>query len=174
MRRAKIVCTLGPVSTTQEMVEKLLESGMDVARLNFSHGSHEQHRQVIEHLRAASLKVRKAVGILGDLQGPKIRTGRLEQGEIQLVEGREFTINTDETAVGNEEQVSTTYQPLAQDVNPGDRILLDDGLLELKVLSTDKKQVVRTEVIHGGPLRNNKNIYNFCQMTTPTLCWWTQ
>ena len=158
MRRAKIVCTLGPVSTTQEMVEKLLESGMDVARLNFSHGSHEQHRQVIEHLRAASLKVRKAVGILGDLQGPKIRTGRLEKGEIQLVEGREFTITTDETVTGNEEQVSTTYQHLAADVNPGDRILLDDGLLELKVLSTDKKQVVRTEVIHGGPLRNNKGI----------------
>jgi pyruvate kinase len=158
MRRAKIVCTLGPVSTTQEMVEKLLESGMDVARLNFSHGSHEQHRQVIEHLRAASLKVRKAVGILGDLQGPKIRTGRLESGEIQLVEGRELTITTDETVLGNEEQVSTTYAHLAADVNVGDRILLDDGLLELRVLSTDKKQVVRTEVVHGGPLRNNKGI----------------
>ena len=99
MRRAKIVCTLGPVSTTQEMVENLLESGMDVARLNFSHGTHEAHRQVIDHLRAASLKVRKAVGILGDLQGPKIRTGRLEKGEIQLVEGREFSITTDESVV---------------------------------------------------------------------------
>src|SRR5438045_5031226 len=139
MRRAKIVCTIGPASTTQEMLEHLLAAGMDVARLNFSHGTHEQHQLVVERLRAASLKVRKAVGILGDLQGPKIRTGRLESGEIQLVEGREFTITTDESVLGNEEQVSTTYAHLASDVNPDDRILLDDGLLELKVLSTDKK-----------------------------------
>jgi pyruvate kinase len=98
------------------------------------------------------------VGILQDLQGPKIRTGRLEAGEIQLVEGKEFSITTDETVKGTAEIVSTTYVHLASDVNPGDRILLDDGLLELKVLSTDKKTLVRTEVIHGGPLRNNKGI----------------
>ena len=158
MRRAKIVCTLGPVSTNQEMIEKLLTAGMDVARLNFSHGSHEGHQQVIQHLRAASLKVRKAVGILCDLQGPKIRTGRLEQGEVELVEGRELAITTDESVLGTQDLVSTTYAHLAQDVNPGDRILLDDGLLELRVLSTDKRQLVRTEVVHGGPLRNNKGI----------------
>ncbi|MBX7113300.1 MAG: pyruvate kinase [Myxococcaceae bacterium] len=158
MRRAKIVCTLGPATTSQEMLEKLLASGMDVARLNFSHGTHEQHQEVIERLRAASLKVRKGVGILGDLQGPKIRTGRLEKGAIELVEGKEISITTDEGVLGNEDLVSTTYVHLAADVNVGDRILLDDGLLELKVLATDKKTLVRTEVIHGGTLKNNKGI----------------
>ena len=158
MRRAKIVCTLGPASTTQEMLERLLLAGMDVARLNFSHGSHEQHAEVVQRLRAASLKVRKAVGILGDLQGPKIRTGRFTTGSTELKEGAEFSITTDESVAGNDEIVSTTYPHLAADVNPGDRILLDDGLLELKVLTTDKKQLVRTEVVHGGTLKNNKGI----------------
>ncbi|QRN99129.1 pyruvate kinase [Archangium violaceum] len=158
MRRAKIVCTLGPASQSQEMLEALIEAGMDVARLNFSHGSHEQHAENIAKLRAASLKVRKAVGILGDLQGPKIRTGRFITGSTELKEGGEFHITTDETVKGTDEIVSTTYPLLAADVNPGDRILLDDGLLELKVLETDKKQLIRTKVIHGGILKNNKGI----------------
>ncbi len=158
MRSAKIVCTLGPASVSQEMLERLLAAGMDVARLNFSHGTHEQHAQSIEWLRLASLRVRKAVGILGDLQGPKIRTGRLVKGKIQLVPGTEFTITTDEAVPGTEEIVSTTYPHLAEDVNPGDRILIDDGLLELRVKKTDKKMVVLCEVIHGGTLSNNKGI----------------
>ncbi|WP_095977165.1 pyruvate kinase [Melittangium boletus] len=158
MRRAKIVCTLGPASQSQEMLEALIEAGMDVARLNFSHGSHEQHAENIAKLRAASLKCRKAVGILGDLQGPKIRTGRFITGSTELKEGGEFHITTDETVKGTDEIVSTTYAHLAADVNPGDRILLDDGLLELKVLETDKKKLIRTKVIHGGTLKNNKGI----------------
>lgn len=158
MKRAKIVCTLGPSSSEPEMLEKLLSNGMDVARLNFSHGSHEQHAKMIELLRAASLKARKAVGILADLQGPKIRTGRLVEGAIELKEGAEFSITTDESIPGTAEIVSTTYPHLASDVNPEDRILLDDGLLELRVKSTDKKTLVRTEVIHGGILKNNKGI----------------
>src|SRR5215212_3631705 len=133
MRRAKIVCTLGPASQTPEMLEHLLASGMDVARLNFSHGSHQQHTATIEFLRQASLKVRKAVGILGDLQGPKIRTGKLQNGTAELVEGAELQITTDETVLGNAQLVSTTYQHLPGDVNAGDRILLDDGLLGLQV-----------------------------------------
>lgn len=158
MRRAKIVCTLGPASTSQSMLEELLDAGMDVARVNFSHGTHEQHREVIERLRAASLKVRKAVAILGDLQGPKIRTGKLEKGAIELKEGAELSITMDESVLGVDGLVSTTYAHLASDVNVGDRILLDDGLLELKVLATDKRTLVRTEVIHGGTLKNNKGI----------------
>ncbi|WP_164015983.1 pyruvate kinase [Pyxidicoccus trucidator] len=158
MRRAKIVCTLGPASQSQEMLEALLENGMDVARLNFSHGSHEQHAENIAKLRAASLKVRKAVGILGDLQGPKIRTGRFVKGSTELKEGGTFLITTDETVPGTDEIVSTTYPFLAADVNPGDRILLDDGLLELKVLETDKQKLIKTQVIHGGALKNNKGI----------------
>src|SRR5216684_1448284 len=157
MRRAKIVCTLGPSSLSQERLEQLLNAGMDVARLNFSHGTHQQHAESIEKLRAASLKVRKAVGLLADLQGPKIRTGRVEKG-MELKEGARLIITTDETVIGKGEMVSTTYQHLPMDVNPGDRILLDDGLLELKVRTTDKKGLVETEVITGGPLKSNKGI----------------
>src|ERR1700738_2420474 len=138
MRRAKIVCTLGPSSLSQERLEQLLNAGMDVARLNFSHGSHQQHAESIERLRAASLKVRKAVALLADLQGPKIRTGRVDKGSMELKEGARLTITTDESVIGKGEIVSTTYAHLAMDVNPGDRILLDDGLLELRVRSTDK------------------------------------
>jgi len=159
MRRAKIVCTLGPSVASQEALEKLISLGMDVARLNFSHGTHDQHAQTIEWLRAASIKVRKAVAILGDLQGPKIRTGNLEGGgPVPLREGRELVIVTDESFVGNAEKVSTTYEYLAQDVKPGDRILLDDGLLELKVLETDGRSTVRTQVVVGGPLGQHKGI----------------
>ncbi len=140
------------------MLEALIEAGMDVARLNFSHGSHEQHAENIAKLRAASLKLRKAVGILGDLQGPKIRTGRFITGSTMLKEGATFTITTDESVKGTDDIVSTTYAHLAADVNPGDRILLDDGLLELKVMETDKKQILRTQVVIGGVLKNNKGI----------------
>ena len=140
------------------MLESLVAAGMDVARLNFSHGSHEQHAEAIKKIRAASLKVRKAVGILQDLQGPKIRTGRFVTGSPELKEGGEFCITTDESVPGTDEIVSTTYPHLASDVNPGDTILLDDGLLELRVKTTDKKALVRTEVIHGGTLKNNKGI----------------
>jgi pyruvate kinase len=158
MRRAKLVCTLGPSSLNQEMLEKLVEAGMDVCRLNFSHGSHEQHAEAIGMIRAAQLKVRKPIGILQDLQGPKIRTGRFVTGSTLLKEGKEFTITTDERVPGTDEIVSTTYAHLAADVNPGDSILLDDGLLELRVKSTDKKTLVRTEVMIGGTLKNNKGI----------------
>jgi len=157
-RRAKIVCTLGPSSLSQEMLERLLTAGMDVARLNFSHGSHKQHAETLEKLRSASLKVRKAVGILGDLQGPKIRTGKLAQGSVELKEGAEFTITTDESVEGNEQIVSTSYSYLAEDVKAGDRILLDDGLLELRVLNSDAESRVLTQVVHGGTLKNNKGI----------------
>src|SRR5271165_623659 len=139
MRRAKIVCTLGPASLEPTVLEKLLAGGMDVARLNFSHGTHEQHAKTISMLRAASLKVRKGVGILGDLQGPKIRTGKLRDGSIELTPGATLTITTDESFLGTQDLVSTTYPYLAADVNSGDRILVDDGLLELKVVDTDKK-----------------------------------
>ena len=158
MRRAKIVCTLGPSSLSQEMLERLLTAGMDVARLNFSHGSHKQHAETLEKLRSASLKVRKAVGILGDLQGPKIRTGKLVKGSVDLKESAQFTITTDESVEGTDQIVSTTYSYLAQEVKPGDRILLDDGLLELRVISSDGESRVVTEVVHGGLLKNNKGI----------------
>ena len=100
MRRAKIVCTLGPASLKPEVLEEMLNAGMDVARLNFSHGTHAQHAQTLSMLKTASLKVRKAVGVLGDLQGPKIRTGKLTEGRVELVPGAEFSITTDESVPG--------------------------------------------------------------------------
>jgi pyruvate kinase len=159
MRRAKIICTLGPSVSSQEALEKLMVSGMDVARLNFSHGTHDQHAQTIEWIRAASIKVRKAVAILGDLQGPKIRTGLLQGGgPVPLKDGAELIITTDESVIGTSEKVSTTYPHLAEDVKKGDRILLDDGLLELRVLETDGQTTLRTLVVVGGPLGQNKGI----------------
>ena len=158
MRRAKIVCTLGPASASQETLEKLIHAGMDVARLNLSHANHDEHQLLIGHLRAAQGKVRKAVGILADLQGPKIRTGKLKQEAIQLIEGKEIAITTDESVLGTEECISTTYPHLAGDVNVGDRILLDDGFLELRVIATDKKQIFHNKIIHGGTLKHNKGI----------------
>src|SRR5215468_5289077 len=105
MRRAKIVCTLGPASLKPEVLEELLNSGMDVARLNFSHGSQDQHAQTLAMLRTASLKVRKAVGVLGDLQGPKIRAGKLVGGKVELVPGAIFSVTTDEAVPGTQELV---------------------------------------------------------------------
>src|SRR5256885_4796429 len=111
MRRAKIVCTLGPSVANQESLEKLMQLGMDVARLNFSHGTHAQHAQTIEWIRAASIKVRKAVAILGDLQGPKIRTGDLKNGgPVPLQEGAELININAADYVGGEQKCSTTYQ----------------------------------------------------------------
>ena len=158
MRRAKIVCTLGPSSLTQDKLEELLSAGMDVARLNFSHGTHQQHAQTIERLRTASLKVRKGVGLLADLAGPKIRTGRVEDDGMELKDGATLRLTTDESVEGKGDIVSTSYHYLPEDVNPGDRILLDDGLLELKVRKTDRKQIVETEVVTGGVLKSHKGI----------------
>src|SRR5687768_3664541 len=120
MRRAKIVCTLGPSSATAERIGELIDAGMDVARLNFSHGSHEDHARTLEIVRAESERKGRAIGILLDLQGPKIRVGRFEHGQIELKAGHEFTITTDHNVIGDEHRVSTTYQGLTQDVRPGD------------------------------------------------------
>lgn len=158
MRRAKIVCTLGPATSGRAMLERLISAGMDVARLNFSHGTHADHAKIVDDVRAAQGALRKAVGILADLQGPKIRTGKLQDGAVELVDGATLEITTDEEVVGSQALISTTYEHLAADVRVGDRILLDDGLLELQVLSTDGERRVRTQVIHGGMLKNNKGI----------------
>jgi len=159
MRRAKIVATLGPASTSPEVMEELITHGMDVARLNFSHGRHEDHARSLERLRAACRHLGKPVAALQDLQGPKIRTGPLKAGRagVTLVAGAELTITTEGEVQGDEKLVSTTYVHLAEDVKPGDRLLIDDGLLELKALSTDGVRV-RAEVVEGGTLGENKGI----------------
>ncbi len=157
MRRTKIVCTIGPASSSEEQLEALVSAGMNVARLNFSHGELEEHGAVIERVRRVSERLGRSVAILQDLQGPKICTGKLKGGQpIPLVDGATLTITT-QNIEGSIGIVSTTYQALPQDVKPGDRILLDDGLLELRVVGSNKTDV-HCVVMHGGLLKEHKGI----------------
>jgi pyruvate kinase len=158
MRRAKIVATLGPSSSDPATIQKLIEHGIDIARLNFSHGKREDHAETIDRIRAAS-RGYKPVAVLQDLQGPKIRTGPLKAGKVgvELERGSEITISTEAEFPGDEHLVSTTYPHLAQDVRPDDRLLVDDGLLELRVLDSDGVRA-RCEVIEGGVLKEHKGI----------------
>jgi pyruvate kinase len=156
-RRTKIVCTLGPASDSEAMIEALLLAGMDVARLNFSHGTQETHAATIVRLRAVADRLRKPLAILQDLQGPKIRTGALAGGaSVTLREGRRFTITTRPIA-GSAEGVSTTYAAFPLDVKAGDRILLSDGAIELRALEVNGQETL-TEVIHGGVLAEHQGI----------------
>ncbi len=157
MRHTKIVCTIGPATSSEERLEQLMRAGMNVARLNFSHGTHAEHKLVIERVRTISARLGCAVAILQDLQGPKIRTGKLQDGQpVTLVDGSQIIITTSDMA-GNAQIISTTYKPLPQDVKAGDRILLDDGLLELRVLGTSESDV-QCEVVYGGELGEHKGI----------------
>ncbi|MGI9059850.1 MAG: pyruvate kinase [Ktedonobacteraceae bacterium] len=157
MRHTKIVCTIGPASNSEERIEQLMRAGMNVARLNFSHGTQNDHAIVIERVRSISARLGCAVAILQDLQGPKIRTGQLKDGQpVMLVDGTETTITT-RPIIGDADMFATTYQPLPQDVKVGDRILLDDGLLELRVLAHNETDV-RCLVVHGGLLKEHKGI----------------
>ncbi len=157
MRRTKIVCTIGPASSSEQQIEALIHAGMNVARLNFSHGKQEEHAEVIERIRAIAERLDQPVAILQDLQGPKIRVGALSDGQpITLMDGAEVTITTHAIA-GDTRVIPTTYKELASDVKVGDRILLDDGLLELKVLSATDDDV-HCLVVHGGLLKEHKGI----------------
>ncbi len=156
MRRAKIVCTLGPAVNTPERIRALVDAGMDVARMNLSHGSHADHEQVYRMVRDAADASGHGVGIFADLQGPKIRLGRFGTGPVVLLPGQVFTITTRDV-VGDETICSTTYDGLPGDVSPGDPILVDDGKVRLEVLSVEG-QDVRTRVRVAGPVSNNKGI----------------
>ena len=155
--KTKIVATIGPASSTKPILEKLVKAGMCVARLNFSHGSYQDHVEVIRAIRSIARVMNRPIGILLDLQGPKIRTGKLQNGQsVQLKRNRSLTITT-RKVLGTEELISTTYNRLAQDVKKGDKILLDDGLIELKVASK-KGDSVKCKIISGGMLKENKGI----------------
>ena len=156
MRRAKIVCTLGPAVNTPERIRALVDAGMDVARMNLSHGSHADHERVYRMVREASDKSGHGVGIFADLQGPKIRLGRVENGPLELSDGAEFTITTREVP-GDASVASTTYDGLPGDVSAGDQILIDDGKVRLEVIEVDGTDV-RTRVVVGGPISNHKGI----------------
>ena len=157
MRRTKIVCTIGPATNSEEQLERLMRAGMNVARLNFSHGTQQDHALVIERLRTLADRLGYSIAILQDLQGPKIRVGSLEHGQpVKLVDGAKVTITTRDIP-GTAEMISTTYQALPQDVKVDDCILLDDGLLELQVLGKDET-TVQCVVVHGGILKEHKGI----------------
>ena len=156
MRQAKIVCTLGPASNSPEVLEEMILAGMNVARLNFSHGTHEDHQATYELVRQLSTNLDRPVAILQDLQGPKIRVGTFEEGSVELHGGDPFII-TSRSVTGTHEQVSTTYKNLPHDVTSGDILLLDDGLLRLRVVDVQDTDV-HTVIEVGGILTNNKGI----------------
>jgi len=156
MRRAKIVCTLGPSAETPEQLKALVAAGLDIGRLNLSHGSYAEHEKRYFNLRRAADEAGRAVGILVDLQGPKIRLGTFAEGPITLHRGDRFTI-TAEDVPGDQDICSTTYKGLAGDCKPGDRILIDDGRVALEVAEVNGPRVVCTTV-EGGRVSNNKGI----------------
>jgi pyruvate kinase len=155
-RKTKIVATVGPVSSSPKMIQKLIKAGVDIFRLNFSHGENSQKLELINLIRQVSGKLGCQVGILGDLQGPKIRTGKMMGDGMLLVKGQVVVITTEEV-LGCDGVIPTIYRSLPHDVHPGSRILLDDGLLELKVIRVED-EMVRCQVVNGGLLKNNKGI----------------
>ena len=156
MRRAKIVCTIGPATASPEKILELVEAGLDVARLNMSHGDQATHAAVVERIRDAAAKTGRSVGILVDLQGPKIRLGTFAEGSVLLREGDAFVITTDDV-VGTRDIASTTYSGLAGDVKAGDLILIDDGRVCLRAISVEGS-MVRTMVLEGGRISDHKGI----------------
>src|SRR4030042_5088746 len=132
-RKAKIVCTIGPASARKEVIFSLIKNGMDVARLNFSHGDHDTHKKAIEFIRDISRKYIRPVAILQDLQGIKIRVGLIEGGEVELKKGSKLLLMSGE-GTGNQEKLFISYPALLKDAKRGDRVLLDDGLIQLSVL----------------------------------------
>ncbi|MFE0085646.1 pyruvate kinase, partial [[Kitasatospora] papulosa] len=156
MRRAKIVCTLGPATHSYEQIKALVEAGMDIARLNLSHGTYAEHEERYHHVRKASEETGRSVGILADLQGPKIRLGRFAEGPVLLERGDDFTI-TVEPMEGDRHTCGTTYDGLAADVTTGERILIDDGRVTLEVTDVDGPRV-HTTVIEGGMVSDHKGL----------------
>ena len=156
MRRTKIVCTLGPASLHEDMIEKMLKNGMNVARLNFSHGTHEYHKKSIEMFRRVRDRLGLPAAIMLDTKGPEIRVGDFENGRAELVTGSEFTLTTRDI-LGNEKEVSVTCKNLPSQLSAGKRILIDDGRLLLTVLSTTETDIL-CRVDDGGPVSNHKGI----------------
>jgi pyruvate kinase len=166
--KTKIVCTLGPASQSIECIDKLIQAGMDVARLNFSHGTHQDHLRSIENVRMAGKKTGENICIVQDLCGPKIRIGKLSNGEAELIAGEKY-IFTIQDILGDSNKVSVNYKELPQDVKKGDFILLDDGNIKLQVKSVSASEVVCT-VLNGGVLKDHKGMnLPGVKLSTPSL-----
>ncbi|MFZ5365106.1 MAG: pyruvate kinase [Patescibacteria group bacterium] len=157
MRRTKIVCTLGPASEKIEIIQQMVDSGMNVARLNFSHGTHAYHKKLMSAVRKISKKENIAVGILQDLQGPKIRVGNMPEKGINITSGSEIIVTTKKIRTGSEEMISIDYPHLHEDVKTGDHILIDDGLLDLEVKKTEGNNI-HCQAINGGLLTSHKGV----------------
>ncbi len=156
LARTKVIATVGPASNTEEKLWELIQAGAGIFRLNFSHGSHELHQAVINIVRGINQKHGTAIALLQDLQGPKIRTGEVENNGVDLVKGQKLILTT-EKVIGNAEKIYTSYKSMPRDVKPGDAILIDDGNLELRVVEIKGEEIV-TEVIFGGKLKSKKGI----------------
>lgn len=155
-KRTKIVATLGPASNDKKVIAKLAEAGANVFRLNFSHGSHDDHKKVIQMIREVCEEEDYRIGMIQDLQGPKIRIGMMKDGGVEIEEGKKLIITTEEVE-GDANRVSTVYKEIVNDVKAGDTILIDDGNLELKTIEVKDHEVV-TEVVYGGMLKSRKGI----------------
>ena len=157
LRRTKIVATLGPASSDRKILEQMIRAGVDVVRMNFSHGTAQDHMARAETVRAAAATCGRIVGILADLQGPKIRVGKFEHDKIVLNNGDKFILDASWTALGNQERVGLDYKELPRDVSKGSVLLLNDGMLEFDVLEVKGEQII-CKVVRGGVLSNNKGI----------------
>ena len=167
--RTCIIATLGPASDDPGTIAALIDAGVNVFRLNFSHGVHADHERVVTIIREQSGRTLRPIGIMQDLQGPKIRVTRFAKDQIELVYGADFSLTCDDDSLGNQDRVGVTYPGLCQDLSPGDRLLLDDGRLALDVIGISNK-TIETRVVVGGVLSNNKGInIPGCDLDIPAL-----
>lgn len=158
MRRTKIICTIGPASENEETLEKLMRAGMNIARLNFSHGDHEEHLNRIKRIRKVSKKLEKHIGILLDTKGPEIRTHNMKDGVVHLVKNQKLAVHMNEV-LGDSEKISISYSGLIHDVKVGDEILIDDGIITLKIDALDyDNEVIHTTVLNEGEVKNKKGV----------------
>ncbi|NMB26800.1 MAG: pyruvate kinase, partial [Tissierellia bacterium] len=157
MKKTKIVCTIGPSSKKEEVLQELFLNGLNVARLNFSHGTHEEHKETIDIIKKTRERLDLPIGIMLDTKGPEIRIGNFKEEEIELTEGDNFTLTTKDI-IGDKTIVSVLYQDLPKDVKEGDRILIDDGLVEVKVEEIINGTDIMCKVLNGGTLKDHKGI----------------
>jgi len=167
--RTKIMATIGPACNTPEILQEMIEAGLSVCRLNFSHGSHEEHLKVIRTIQAINKKLKTHVAIMADLQGPKLRIGNVQDHQVELIKGDTVNLVTQE-CISTSDNIFVNYTDLASDVQPGDMILIDDGKIQLQVTETNHRDQVKAMVLHGGPLTSRKgvNLPN-TKITQPSL-----
>ena len=157
MKKTKIVATIGPVSANKEVLKGMIQAGLNVVRLNFSHGSHDDHSSVVDFVREIDKELGTNTALLADLQGPKLRVGVMQDNGVMLEAGKQIIITTEEQ-IGTATHIYTNYKEFPSDVKPGERVLLDDGKIAIRILSTDGKKEVLCEIIQGGILSSKKGL----------------